>query len=310
MSGLAAVLRSLQAPPDLPAEPEGRLRLVAGLRDRIYGQGFARPAGAAPPSRPAADDLVRRLSAANRGRDAWIPGWRVEEVGPRRAVRLSRGDLRQAVRPGEYVLTFSEDLPPRPGCAATLLHRRESLTLQTGVYYAFGDALPGPDDPGRALRLYFNAAQEGAVPVFEVLTAGLNALEVPFTLKTMLRPEEADRADATLLYLPPRRFPAFAAVLRESRGPLLAALAPEVPLLTRRLAPGIGLAESPATGESFGLHRCRLIAEGVVDAWSAGGRGEAALQESVERRLAAAGISLERPYLNPGGADVYEWGGP
>ncbi|PYQ56174.1 MAG: hypothetical protein DMF53_26295 [Acidobacteria bacterium] len=294
MTALPAIFRSL--PPGLS---------VSELRDWIYRHGFARPAGSPALVRPAAEDLVHKLSAANQGHDAWIPGWRVEEAGPDGGAVLSRGGLRQRARAGDYVLTFSEDLPPRAGCAATLRHRRESLTLQAGVYYAFGDAFPEPGVQGSTLRLYFHAAQESAVPVFAILTAELNAAGVPFTLKTMLRPDEGDRADATLLYLPPRRFPAFAAVLRQSSEPLGACLAPEVPLFTRPLAPGIGLAESPTTGESFGMHRCRLMAEGIVEAWSAGGRDEAALQESVRRRFAAEGLSLDHPHLNPGGVDVY-----
>ena len=308
MSALAAIFRSLQAPPpNLPADAEGRKRLVSGLRDRIYRQGFARPAGAPAAGRPAADSLVRKLSAANRGHDAWIPGWRVEEAGPNGAALLSRESLRLAVRAGDYALTFSEDLPPRAGCAATLRHRRESLTLQAGVYYAFGDALQESDDAGRPLRLYFHAAQEDAVPVFALLTLELNDLGVPFTLKTMLRPEEGDRADATLLYLPPRRFPACAAVLQRSSDFLRDCLAPEIPLFTKPLTPGIGLAESPGTGESFGMHRCRLVAEGIVEAWAA---GRQSLWESVERRFAAAGLSLDKPYLNPGSEDVYDFAEP
>jgi len=303
MTDLAAVLGSLPVPP--APLPEDRRPLLRDLRDRIYRQGFSRPAGAPPVQRAPAPDLVRSLSAANHGRDAWIPGWRVEEAGAGGRAVISRGALRRAVRAGEYVLTFSEDLPPRAGCAATLRHRRESLTLQPGLYYAFGDALAEPGDDGTTLRLYFHAAQESAVPVFEILTAGLNALEVPFTLKSMLRPEDADRADATLLYLPARRFPAVAGALRRSSPLLRACLMPAVPLFTKRLAPGIGLAESPGNGESFGMHRCRLVAEGVVESWSAGRRDAESLRESVERRFAADGLALDRPYLNPGSEDVY-----
>ena len=42
-----------------------------------------------------------------------------------------------------------------------------------------------------------------------------------------------------------------------------AQLRSEVPAFTKSLALGLGLAESPAN-ESFGLHRCRLIADGLV----------------------------------------------
>jgi hypothetical protein len=295
---LAAIVREVRLPPAVT---------VTGLRDLLYCRAFSRSPGAAVDRRlPAVPGLVHRLSAANHGRDAWLPGWRLEEVGPGGRAVLGQGGSRCAVEAGDYTLTFSEDLPPRTGCAATLRHRRESLTLQTGVYYAFGDTLAAADDQGLALRVYFHAAQESAVPLFEVLTAGLNDRRVPFTLKSMLRPEDADRSDSTLLYLPPRRFPAFADLLRRDYALFRAVPAPGVPLCTKPLAPGIGLAESPVTGESFGMHRCRLIAEGLVEARSAGHEDEESRWRSVERRFAADGLSAAALHLNPGGVDVYQ----
>ncbi len=35
-----------------------------------------------------------------------------------------------------------------------------------------------------------------------------------------------------------------------------------VPMFTRRIASGVGLAEDPDTQESFGQHRCRILADG------------------------------------------------
>jgi hypothetical protein len=302
---LAAILREIRLPAAPPADPRP---LQLGLRDHLYRRGFSRPAGTKAAGGPpaAVPGLVRRLSAANRGRDTWLPGWRVDELGAGGKAVLVLGARRRAVEAGDYALTLSQDLPPRIGCDATLRHRRESLTLQAGVYYAFGDALAEVDDGGPALRVYLHAARESAVLLFEILTVGLNARQVPFTLKSMLRPEDADRSDATLLYLPPQRFPAFAELLRQAGAPLRAALEPEVPLFTKPLAPGIGLAESPVTGESFGMHRCRLVAEGVVEAWSTGRDNEESRRWSVERRFAAEGLSVAAPYLNPGSADVYE----
>ena len=53
------------------------------------------------------------------------------------------------------------------------------------------------------------------------------------------------------------------------------------------------------------MHRCRLVAEGIAEAWSEGRRDLESLRESVERRFAVAGLSLDRPHLNPGGEDIY-----
>jgi hypothetical protein len=286
---LAAAFRML--PVELPA---------AGLRDLLYTRFFARAAATACVPE-VFTGLVPALSAANQGRDAWLSGWRIDTVEPGGAIVVSHVAERRSVRAGNYAMTFSEELPPRPGCGVTLRHCRESLTFQAGVYYAFGDVSPEPGEEAAALRIYLHAAQGSAVPVFALLTGELNRLRVPFTLKTMLRPDDRDRCDATLLYLPSHYFPLF----KKVSVPLRSVLAPGIPLFTKPLAPGMGLAESPVTAESFGMHRCRLVAEGVMEAWSAGRQDEESRWASVERRFAADGLSLARPYLNAGSDDVY-----
>ena len=52
-----------------------------------------------------------------------------------------------------------------------------------------------------------------------------------------------------------------ARVLPAIRAEVRKYLRPATPLLTRILHEGIGLAEDPATGESFGMSRSRLIAQ-------------------------------------------------
>ena len=55
--------------------------------------------------------------------------------------------------------------------------------------------------------------------------------------------------------------------LRSILGGIYARLGDEVrhgaPALTRSLAPGLALAEDPGHGESYGLHRAMLVAEGL-----------------------------------------------
>ena len=83
-------------------------------------------------------------------------------------------------------------------------------------------------------------------------------------------------------------------------------LKPAIPALTKPLAEGLGLAEDPRpAGDSFGMHRCRLLAEAVVRAHERRPGPAQARLEDVEARFGAEGISLDRPYLNPGSADDY-----
>ena len=93
-------------------------------------------------------------------------------------------------------------------------------------------------------------------------TAALNARKLPFHLKVLHSPQLFTRCDAGVLYLPRSAFGAAQPALRDIYAHVETELRSEAPALTKSLAPGLGLAESPA-GESFGLHRCNLIADGL-----------------------------------------------
>ncbi|MGN6526397.1 MAG: T3SS effector HopA1 family protein, partial [Burkholderiaceae bacterium] len=72
------------------------------------------------------------------------------------------------------------------------------------------------------------------------------------------------------------------------------------PALTRRLAPGLGLAEDPGGGESFGQHRCRVVAEGLWNAYAEQASTREARLACVVAQFERHGLSLRRPHLNAG----------
>src|SRR6185369_10898498 len=81
-------------------------------------------------------------------------------------------------------------------------------------------------------------------------------------------------------------------------------LRPDPPMFTRRLAPGLGLAEDPQNGMSFGQSRCRLVVQGLRDAYDR--------DEEREPAVAAAfrGLGLDplRPWLEAGSQDLDVFG--
>jgi hypothetical protein len=272
---------------------------VEALRDALYRSAYARDLAGQGPMRPGMPvaELRRLLSASNRGRDRWEAGWRIERVEANGAITAARGAIRRSFPPGDYAPTFTEGLPPRAGMAVHVFFPRESLTVQREVYYAFGDAPAAAGDENQTLRVYLHAPEDALPELYSQLTGGLNRLRIPFTLKTMLAASERDRGDATVLYLAPDQWPEVEVLLKQLPTALLARLSPRTPMLTLRIAPGIGLAESPASGESFGMHRCRLLAESILDARRAGREDEEARMQAVKRKFQAEGIDLARPHL-------------
>lgn len=279
-----------------------RQYLVRNLRDQMYDgfycHGVAASSAERLPLPPVTGftPFVQALSAANHGRGSVEPGWRLSGGGDSELV-IERDGLRLWATPADVVET---------GDAGSVGVRlpRELLRLSPGFYMALGDrGLTAGED---VLRFYWNLRSEGAPRFVRRATGLLNQRGVPFRLKVANEPAAYTRHDAGVLYVPSRDYrtvaPVVAAVYREVALDLGAA----VPALTKRLAPGLGLAEDPGDGKSFGTHRCALIAEGIADAHEQAATSAEARFEHVARRFEAAGISLDAPFLNPGSSDDYE----
>jgi hypothetical protein len=82
-------------------------------------------------------------------------------------------------------------------------------------------------------------------------------------------------------------------------------LLPTVPLFSKYLLPGLGFAEDPGNGESFGMNRCRLLAEAVCRAHASGEPSALARMAAVREVFGENGLALAAPYLNPGSRDDY-----
>ena len=312
--------RSFAVPP-APAPAAGNPReqtpdqtppLVPHLTGALYRFAYSHPFHPPlppedPPSTGTVDEaLIATLSAANTGRDRWEEGWSISQVHSSGEVTAQRGNTTRGVWPGQFL---SEDGPgsrPRPGARIRLFYPRESRSLQPGFYYCFSET-PEPGYDGLGLvRAYWNVNAEGAPHLVRLLSERLNRFQVPFRMKCATLPGEYGRTDVAVVYLAKRAFPFFAGLLRSVYPEIRPFLGEEVPLFSRRLAPGIGIAEDPGNGESFGQHRCRVVAEACWSAFLEGRQDPGTLLGEVRRRLATAGVDPDRPWLNAGSLDVYD----
>jgi hypothetical protein len=85
-------------------------------------------------------------------------------------------------------------------------------------------------------------------------------------------------------------------------------LEPGIPAFTKSLAPGLGLAEDPGEGQSFGEHRCHLLAEALIATHESGLRSLPERTRVVADRFERAGLDLAAVFLNPGSRDQYDFG--
>ena len=182
---------------------------------------------------------------------------------------------------------------------------KESFSDQPGSYLAFGPKEP----PGtKWLRIYWNVTPLGATIVTASASAILNRALVPFRLKVLLD-TSIRRRDAAVLYVPMIAWEAARPVVNEVAAKLrdTCDLQPETPLFAKTIAPGIGVAEDPHTGISFGLHRSWLVARSLVKSFLANEENEEQRWRNLGAEFAKDGLSIDRPYLNAGSIDVYEF---
>ena len=206
--------------------------------------------------------------------------------------------------PGAFISESVLGRAPQIGDRVSIRAPHEALDAQPGYYFVFGEVLDELADQLSLLRLYFHCDPESAMRLVGDLSGALNSFQVPFQLKTPACPEGYGRTDAAVLYIGARYFGITARIVAEVCRTLR--LEPDVPLFTKQLWPGIGAAVEPGSGESFGEHRCRLAAEGIVDAWRQGRADVTAKLLAVAGRFAAAGLDLARPYLGPDGVEFFD----
>lgn len=296
----------VQPIPGLPNHPLPQMPLTRELQAQLYGRCYSRRLDDSQPIPPFASDPshLQRLSGANRSQSRYESGWTVYTVAPSGQVYVQKGDRQRSAMPGEYLTSGAPGMPPQTGTAVTLSVPRDSAIAQPGFYFLYGETLADLWDDHHLLRFYFHATAESAPALLEYLTTELNRFQVPFRMKALIEPCMYFRTDAVVLYVA-RRFQQIAVriMLRMPAG-TAGQLRASTPLFTLPVAPGIGLAEEPNTGESFGMHRCRLTAEALVEAWKSGAASIPERIAAVEAQFRAAGLNLDLPYLSPASTDL------
>lgn len=286
--------------------------LVASLRDHLYrhffgsGGAVSRPAGwDAPSPDRLGGTFASRLEEANAGRGFPETGWCVDKVDGGRAV-LSKEGL-TVVAPLEECLVGTGGRVAR-GDRVSLRRAGGSFRASPGFYVAYGDeVLQGGGGEDRALaRIYWNVQPGGAVALVEVVTRRLNESGMPFQLKVLDDPAAYARSDSAVLYLAKASYARFRALHAKA---VLAAtaggLTEGVPALTKPVARGVSVAEDPREPQSFGAHRCGVLARAII----AGARQDATTAQRralVGEHFERSGIRPGRPYLEIGSADVFE----
>ncbi|MBD2411057.1 hypothetical protein FACHB389_02935 [Nostoc calcicola FACHB-389] len=254
-------------------------------------------------------EFYEQLHLSNKGKGYFDPGWQVLMEESDRTVAVKKGDLTLHIE-RDRSLQDTEQNAIAPDIVAVKMPRN---LVQNGFYMAVGDAgvSSGADTAidSHLVRVYFNLSPEGAVAVMSSLTQQLNTMLIPFTFKALYNPSDYERYDTAVLYFEKAKYPVIQQVLQDIYVKDKSYFRDEVPLFTKLLAPGLAVAEEPnnkfSEKESFGINRCQIITNGLLEALQQGDESTENRMTGIIKQFDLQGIELQRPYLNSNSQDIY-----
>ena len=274
------------------------------LTSSLYTAAYANDYGVVPDTYPANPDHPLRLAQANQSRDVWDPGWQVAATQANGSVSATKGGVEVILSPGSFIGGSGPGFPVANGGAVTAYRPGGSHTVQWGFYYIYGEAPIHVWSDHALFRFYFNVTPDGAVALVEWVSRLLNAYSVPFRMKALTDATHYTRADSAVLYVSRKYAPVVSRLLLAGK-PAEVVLNPRVPLFSYPLAEGVGVADDPG-GESFGIHRCRLVADAVLSLGTNGKTDTQARLRAVEDCFRQVGLDPDAPWQGPGRSAIFQ----
>lgn len=248
-------------------------------------------------------EFYQQLHDSNSGVGYFSPDWRVVWQETDGSLVVAKDGLAlhidrdRHLQPKERTATV---------CDSVAIRMPRNL-VQNGFYVAVGNAgLQGDRD---LVRVYFNVSTEGAVAIMGRLTQQLNAIPIPFSFKALYNPSDYGRYNCAVLYFEKSQYEAVRSVLQTVYSDNQSHFRKQVPLFTKLMAPGLAIAEEPnrkfANLESFGMNRCQLVANALLEAWQQRNESPQARIALIFQQFSRLGLELQRPYLNANAEDIY-----
>ncbi|OKH51467.1 hypothetical protein NIES2101_17955 [Calothrix sp. HK-06] len=252
--------------------------------------------------------FYEQLHNSNRGVGYFDPGWRVLRQEADGTLAVIKDNLTLHIERERHLLLEHQSAVVGDDVSIHLPRNR----VQSGFYMAVSNvswhARHNSNNP-EYVRIYFNLTPDGAIALMDAITTQLNDIANPFKFKALYNPSDYGRFDSAVLYIDKQDYEAIRQVLQGIYIENQSHFQPEAPLFTKLLAPGLALAEEPdhkfATKESFGTHRCQLVANGLLAARENGDESLESRMTLILQNFSRLGIDVNHPYLNANSKDIY-----
>src|SRR5215217_5090030 len=247
------------------------------------------------------DGFIAALSKANHGTGFWEDGWQFLGTDDRTGKIIVRKKTLNFWVEQERVSLLNDG-----HCMVKV--EKECRHLNNYFYYAYGNTdrtrVDGYD--GQSIRFYWNLHPAVAVSYIDVVTDVLNAKNILFTTKVLSDPEAYSRSDAAVLYIDRSQLDEVLAIIPQLYRAVQDGIKQSTPMFVKTLLPGLGLAEDPSNGLSFGISRSKLIAEALYDCMLSGINDKEQMADALSNTFLKVGISATHPYAAAGNVKMYE----
>ena len=255
-------------------------------------------------------EFYHQLHQSNQGEGYFDSGWLVIKEENDRGLTVTKGDLKLYIERDKY-LQASEKSAVVGDLVAIKMPKN---LVQNGFYMAVGNeghrSVNNSPNETVIVRVYFNVTPPGSIEVMASLTQQLNDLKIPFSFKVLYNPQDYRRYDSGVLYFEKENYQTVKGILEDIYQEHQGYFKREIPLFTMELAPGLGLAEEPdqkfSQQESFGMNRCHIIANGLLEAWHNGDRSPEGRMKAILNQFSQLGIDWQYSYLNSQSENIYD----
>ncbi|WP_430411627.1 T3SS effector HopA1 family protein [Kordia sp.] len=277
-----------------------RINLVNALTNTIYAKFYCGikngDHSSKIPPKGEREAFMEELSKENASTNGFDYHWNIYNVDAStgNAYVQKNGELRW-LQPNGYQFVNPQQKQAAINTKVNIIRQKENRNIQPVFYHVFSNEIfPQEVELG---RIYWNVTPEGATTLINLLTTTLNDYKIPFQFKCLNHPELYVRSDSAVLYLSKKHVQIVAMILNAVIPNLEPYLVDEIPMFTKQLFKGVGYAEDPGKGQSFGMSRSSTIAEAIVDAFQKEKNKKETLNNVISF-LSRKGMILHRLHLN------------
>lgn len=237
-------------------------------------------------------------------------GWLITGTTTEGFLQVRKDDLTLHIRSDRHLLPQEQNAQ----IGDTIAVKMPPQLVEPGFYTAVGSNGSINDLPDNCtiVDVYCHLNSEGALALMDRLTVELNQIAIPFHFKVIYYPDNYQWCDAAVLSFSKDDYPQVQPILANIYSQTQSYFQSTIPLFTKYLADGVGLAERPYSNDDAAKTRSQycfqLVAQGLIDAWRANQQTPAMKLQQIRDRFRDAGITLAQPYLNPNSPDIYDNG--